>query len=154
MKIQEGRFKLLEQAPGLFKVEPLHPAFGDPPVGFIARGQLRMDRDGSLIVRGARWVVLGFEYVEFRHAHEAAEALYRRWKNLRDADSEHQELRRLIGVAPVYKQVSKHTKDKATKKRCRQVKLRLHAVRAELHASLDGAGISSLTREGGSPLYE
>ena len=119
-------------------------------VGHVMQGVLCEQKDGSLVIRGRQWHVLGFEYLAFRSMTDAVDAAFRRYRHLLDAHSEMNIICRIEGVMPLYRSASYHTQDRDVKRVVRVAKRELRTAKRDYGDSLVCAGISSFTTGGGS----
>lgn len=132
-----SRFTVSEVVKNLFIVEQRGVVFGH-----VARGDLRVGSEGYLEIRGRHWVVIGYEYLQFRKMDDAVEALAASHRHIKDASNEIMEVKRLEGLVPIYIRVSRHSNERSVKTLTANTKRILHEKLKDHHQSLKHAGIS------------
>ena len=111
-------------------------------IGHIARGQLAERRDGSLVVHGRHWIVVGWEYQKFRSQCDAAEAILTRYRNLCDAHDEVHQVQRLESFLPYARRSARRAEKKSrAKKISRDSKRKLRQLRQDYRESMRRASM-------------
>lgn len=132
-----SRYTVVEHSKGLF-ILLRH----NTQLGFLARGDVILLKDMTPQIRGRHWVILGYEYVRFKTLTDAAEALFKLNRHLADACLEVGVVKRLEGLVPIYKRVSRYSEEKSVKEVSRVALKELKTSKRDYHDSLNHAGIS------------